>query len=214
VTSWGPLLAEIDVDQAVVRTLRQWMPYYLTQAEVERDLDVGTIARPVEGSYANTLETDEFEDHQLPAVIVTTAQMEDPMMDGDGVYRAEFRTRVSAVCRGRTPQETRAVTSVFSACVKRVMVQQSSLGGFASGVALRGGMLTAIDDATDAGRYLAAGVSDFVVFVDAVVQAGEGPYVPPDGDPVYEPPDQPDDPWDPLASVEVVTVSVEPKENP
>lgn len=211
---WGPLLTEVDVDVAVVRTLRLWLPYYLTQAERERQLGIGLLARPREESFANTLEDDEFLDHTLPAIIVTTARSADVEHDGNGVYRAGYQTRVSAVVRGRTPPEARAVGSLFGMCVVRALVQHESLGGQASETLWDGGLVSPVDDVTDAGRYLTAAMHDFTVFADDVVQAGVGPYDPPDGDPPYEPPDDPTEPWDPLTSVGDVTVSVTDKETP
>jgi hypothetical protein len=211
---WGPLVTEVDVDVAVVKTLRQWFPYYLTQAEVERsaELQLGDLARPKPDSYANTIEDDEFLDHTLPAIIVTTARADEPETDGNGIYNAGFVVRISAVVRGRTPPESRAVAALFGALVRRVLVQQASLLDFAAGTRWRGGTLAALEDVTGAGRYLCASINDFTVFVDEVVQAGVGPLVPPDEDPVYEPPDDSGEPWDPLTSVGDVNVAIVDKE--
>ena len=215
-SGWGPLVSEVDVDVAVVKTLRLWLPHYLARVEQERGLANGLLARPKPESYANTINDDEFVEHQLPAMIATTAVMDDVGKAGDGMHFAEFRCRVSVICRGTTPPETRAVTALFSACVKRVMVQQASLGGFAAGVRLVGGNLMAVPDITDQGRYLAAGMNDFSVSVDEVVQSGVGPFAPPNPeDNPYPPPDpnDPDTPYDPVSTVGDVTVSVTDKES-
>jgi hypothetical protein len=204
---FGPMTVETDIDVAVVQTLRLWLPTYLAQAERERDLAVRLLARPRPQNYANTLEEDEFLDHQLPAVIVTTAAPSgEPNMDGNGVYYAGFRVTVSAICRGRTPPETRALAALYGGCVRRVMVQQAltAIDGAARWVGGRGVAPVAT---TDEGRYLAASINEFVVYADGVVQAGVGPEVPSGENNPYDPPDpteNPDEPFDPLVAVSKV----------
>lgn len=219
VAEFGPLVVETDVDVKVVGTLALWLPTYLAQAERERGLANRFLARPRRESYANTLDTDEFLDHSLPAVIVTTANTEaEPAVDGNGVYYADWNVRVSSVVRGRTPAETRAHASIYGGCVRRVLVQQSRLNpdapylpAFAAEVDWQGSTVAQVEDATDAGRYLAVCVNDFVVRTDAVLSS-DGPNIDPDQSP-YEPPDpenDPDSPYDPLAAVVSVTFDVEP----
>lgn len=206
---FGPLVIETDVDSAVVQTLRKWMPTYLAQAERERTLATRLLARP--RSYANTLDDDEFLDHSLPAVIVTTAQTQgNPAKDGMGTYYAAWRVVVSAVVRGRTPPETRTVAALFGGCVRRILVQKPSLEGFAGDLKWVSSNLAGVADVSGNGRFLAAAVNEFVVYVDEVVALG-GPHSP---SPYPEPdPNDPDAPYDPLKAVGDVTVSVTEKEN-
>lgn len=193
---FGTLVVETDVDTAVVATLRKWLPTYIAQVERERNLAVGALARPVAGSYANTLEDDEFVDHRLPAIIVTTAATNDVERFGDGSYAAMWMTVVSSVVRGRTPPETRMLAALFSGCVRRVLVQASDLGGSASNVLWRRGGVQPVPDATAAGRYLAAGINEFVVVTDDVLTTRDSPLEP---DPLYGNPDpqgNPNQPYD------------------
>ncbi|CAB4197380.1 hypothetical protein UFOVP1313_9 [uncultured Caudovirales phage] len=206
---WGPLVTEVDVDLAVVTTLRLWLPMYLAQAERERDLAAGTLARPKAGAYTNTIEDDEFHDHPLPAIIVTTANTTAaPAQASDSSYEGAWRVMVSSVVRGRTPPETRAVAALFSASVRRVLTQQASLGGLSSEVVWVSSGLQPVYDNTDQGRYIAAGMNEFVVYVDNVLAPelgpGGAPYTPPD------PENEPDLPLDPLSAVATVNVSIEP----
>jgi len=206
---WGPLITEVDVDLAVIKTLRKWLPMYLAQVERERDLDVGTLARPKAGAYTNTIEDDEFHDHPLPAIIVTTASTTAaPVQTADSSYETAWRVIVSSVTRGRTAPETRALAALFSASVRRVLTQQASLDGFSGGVQWVASGLQPVTDSTDQGRYLAAGINEFVVFVDNVLAPDLGP-----GGAPYDPADpenNPDSPLDPFAAVATVNVSVEP----
>lgn len=208
VADFGPLVVETDVDVAVVRTLRLWLPTYLAQAERDRGLADRLLARPVEESYANTLEDDEFLDHRLPAIIVTTAQTSgEPLKDGRGIYSVPWLVVVSSVVRGRTPPETRAVAALFGGCVRRCLVQQADLGGAVQGVWWVASNVAAVPDVTDQGRYLAAGINRFTVLVDEALDAYGGPTIPADYGPDPDPAD-PDTPYDPLAAVGDVIIDV------
>jgi hypothetical protein len=205
---FGPLIVETDVDAAVIRTLRTWLPTYLAQVERERDLTIGTLARPVAESYANTLEDDEFMDHRMPAIIVTTAEPENnAQRDGNGLYRASWTVRVSSVVRGRTPRETRAVAAVFGGSVRRVLVQHADLDDFSAGLRWIGSNVIRVEDTTDQGRYLAASINLFNVFVEDVLRDGVGPTVPSDP---YDPPDleNPNEPYEPWVTVGEITTNI------
>lgn len=214
---FGPLVVETDVDLAVIQTLRLWLPTYLAQAERERNLANRTLARPVPQSYTNALEDDEFQDAWMPAIIVTTAQLDgDPELAEGGAYEGNWRVVVSAVTRGRTPGESRAISSLFGGSVRRCLVQQSDLGGFASEVRPRGGGRVApVADSTGQDRFLTAAINQFSVYMDNIVQAGVGPFLPDPEDPnPYDPPDpsgDPDAPYDPLVPLNTVTTSVTAK---
>lgn len=214
---FGPLVIETDVDAAVVRTLRLWLPTELAAFERERGLALRLLRRPEPQSYTNTFEEDDFPDTRLPSIIVTTAQMEgDPEMDGDGVYYGAWRVVVTAIVRGKTQGEARAIAAMFGGCVRRTMVHQLDLGGFAGDIRLRGGGRVApVSDSTGQDGYLAASINPFTVYVDAIVQAGGGPYLQEPDDPnPYDPPDpagDPDAPYDPLVPVTTVTTTVTAK---
>jgi hypothetical protein len=213
---FGPLVVETDVDVAVIATLRLWLPTYLARIEDERSLANRTLPRPSPQSYTNALEDDEFADNWIPAVIVTTAQLDDePVIDGAGVYSGGWSVVVSAISRGRTPIESRALAALYGGCVRRCLVHQQDLGGFASETRLRGGGRVApVSDSTGQDRYLTASINRFTVFVDAIVQASAGPYRPDPPEGPYTPPDpagDPDTPYDPLVPLTTVTTSVTAK---
>lgn len=217
VADFGPLVVETDVDFAIIKTLRLWLPTYLAQAERERDLAPRVLARPEPVSYSNLLDDDEFPDSRMPAILVTTAQVNDePVIDAAGIYSVGWRAVVTAVVRGRTPGESRALASLFGGSVRRCLVQQQDLGGFASETRLASGtMLRPVADSTGQDRYLTASLNPLTVYVDAIVQTGVGPMWPDpaDLDP-YDPPDpsgNPDAPYDPMLPVTTVTFGVDAK---
>jgi hypothetical protein len=193
---FGPLMIATDVDDAAVGKLALWLPTYLGQVEVERGLTPGSLPRPVDSSYANTLSDDEFPDHMLPAVIVTTADTPTaPVVAADGSYEATWHMVVSCVIRGRTPPQTRANAALLEGCVRRALVQNGVF--HRRDAKWKGSSVAPVFDRSKAGRYLAAGICQFDVFVDKVVQRDVGP-VAPDAEPYL-----------PLGTVDQVTVDVE-----
>lgn len=205
---FGPLVINTDVDEAVIGMLSLWMPTYMSQVERERGMTVGYLDRPHEESYANVLDDDEFPDYRLPAVLVTTANTQDTDKDGDGFYYAAFNVVVSAVVRGRTPAETRQRAALFEGCVRRVMVQADPT--WDGEVRFMGANVAAVADPTGAGRYLAAGIGTYLVYVDKVVQAAVGPA----GEPYAQPEDpdyDPDAPYEELIKVGSVSIDVDGK---
>lgn len=205
---FGPLIVETDVDEAVIATLKLWLPTHLSQVEREREVALRTLARPSAASYSNVLEDDEFLDHALPAILVTTAETSDYDRLPRGLYNAAFRCVVSCVVRGRTGPETRKVASLFSGAVKRALAQNPDLGDFANEMILDGSSVAPVQDTTDQGRYLAVGMTTWTVYVDDVLQAAAGPTVP--GTP-YDDPDpvgSPDAPYEELVAVSEVTSDI------
>lgn len=214
IAEFGPLVVETDVDLAVVSTIKLWMPTYLSRVEVERSLGNGFLSRPKPDAFANTLDDDEFTDHPLPAIIVTTAStVARPEKDGNGMHFAAWNVVVSAICRGRTAPESRAMASLYGGCVRRIMLQQQDLGEFAGEVDWTSSNVAPVAT-TGQGRYLAAGINTFSIYVDEVVQSGTGPLVT-DEDTPYPPadPSDPNTPYDPLAIVtSIPTIEVIPKQ--
>lgn len=201
------MVTSIDVDEAVLDTLRTWIPTYLTKIEDERGLSPGYLDRPKPGSYDNVIDDEQFPDYAVPSIIVTTAQTEgEPEQDGNGNYYAAWNVVVSAIVKGRNKKETRNLASWFEACVRRALVQQGTdLGGE---LKWRGSNVAPVSDPTNSGRYLAAGMGHYVVYVDQVVQEGVGPFA---GDGDYPPadPTDPVTPYEDLVTVGKVSIEVQ-----
>jgi hypothetical protein len=210
VAEFGHLLTETDVDAAVLKELKFWLPTYLSQLEREREMENRSFARPKPGSFQSTLEDDTFPDGKLPAIVATTALTEETHREGTS-YSVDWRVVVSAIVRGRTPPECRALASMYGATVRRVLVQQAQLRAgteepVANGIRWIRSRVVPVPDVTDKGRYLAAGVNEFFVYTDDSLDAGVGPLFP---EPVYTDPDDPDEPPDPGTSVGGVTIDIE-----
>lgn len=211
---FGPLVLSTDVDEAVTNTLRLWLPTYLSQFERERSIPVGSMPRPTPGSFHTVSSEEQLLDQRLPAILVTTARGESAVESwGDGFISAGFQVAVSCVMKGRTDEEARINASRYEGCIRRIMVQQPSLGSFAGGVQpMSVGQVAPVEDEQDQPRYLAVGMSTYLVMVDKTVQGETGPFM---GPGPYEPtdPDDPNTPFDPLAEVSGTTFTVVPKED-
>lgn len=211
VADFGVTVIETDIDRLVLSAIRTWLPTYLAEAERQRELPARLLARPDDSAYQSTLDDTEFPDGKLPAIVATTASAGSAERRQEGAYSAEFEVAVSAIVRGRTPAETRAIAAVFGGCIRSLLVHQQleDLDGELHW--LEGGVIP-VPDATDRGRWLAAGSNTFVVYADTVL-SGSGP-ITPDG-PFYPEPDpsDPDTPYDPLSTVWRAVTDVTPKED-
>jgi len=206
-TDFGPLITAVDVDAKVIDLLQTWLPTYLRQLERERPTVIteGLFDLPKDDNYANVLDDDEFPDHRLPAILVTSAETADPpTKNGDGIYTAGWTVTISSVVRGRTPAETRWIASMFEGSVRRLMVHHPP--PFDGEVRWIGSNTAAVADPSGAGRYLAAGMGQYVVYIDKVVQEGVGPIGPGPYDPGD--PDDPMTPYDPPVTVGSVSIDV------
>jgi len=177
---FGTALATVDIDDAAITTLQTWLPTYLSHFEVERQLAQGYLPRPKKQSFSTTIDNDEWLDHVLPAVIVTTVSTAGPpAITADDSYKATWNMAVSCICRGRKGPESRRIASWFELCVRQLLVQQGSLGQIVNKCRWFGTEVRQVADATSRGRYLAAGIAQYQVYADVAVQGGfYGPTVP------------------------------------
>jgi hypothetical protein len=176
IASWGPLAIGTDVDDALLATLKKWMPTYLRQFHDERALAFNP-ARP--RTYANTFEGHEFLDHQLPAIVCTTASLQATRGGPNVPYQGAWQSLVACVVRGKQPAATRYLAAMYGGTVARCLLQK----GGGSGAALNDLHLTSaryeqVADATGQGRWLLAAVHQLAVFTDEIVQPWGGPDVP------------------------------------
>lgn len=173
----GPLVISTDVDAAVLSVMQQWMPTYLKLLGTERSLG---YALPNPNTYANSINLDEIMDHQLPAIIVTTAKTSKTVGGANTAqYQAFWNVTVSAIVRGRRPPESKATAALFEGAVRRCFLNKCrTLSGPLSDPSWHGSEVAPVADTSGKGRYLAAGIGAYNVATDAAVQAFGGPDVP------------------------------------
>lgn len=199
---FGPIVLASDVDAAVVATIRTWLPTEV--AQIRRDKTVPyAVALPRDNAYATVLEDEPALLDPLPAVLVTTGGTSGaPEPGGDGMVSATWAVTVTAIVRGRNKKETRQQAAIFEAGIRRALLHNRTLDGFAASLYWQGMTLGPVADTTDKGRTLAAGQSTWLVAVDEVVQLNVGP----------EGPDPKPDPTEPYVDwplVQSVDVRVE-----
>lgn len=216
---FGPTpVLETDVDLAVIETLQLWLPTYLRQFEIERDIDSSDerqrIVRPQNANYDIALEDEGFPSARLPGIIVTTASPQSiersHAQDGNGdTYDVAWSTAVSVVARGPSKTDARILAAQIGGAVRRCLCHQNTLGGFAGDVMWQPpGSVLPIRDITAENRELAMALNTFIISTDDALRGSTGPLIPAQ-DPYEDPdPSDPETPYEPVLSVGSVTVSV------
>jgi hypothetical protein len=176
IANFGPLAIGTDVDDALLATLKTWMPTYLRQFHDERDLAFHP-AKP--RTYANTFEGAEFLDHQLPAIVCTTASLTATRGGPNIPYQGAWQSLVAVVVRGKQPAATRYLAAMYGGSVARCLLQKGGgAGGVCNDLHLVSARYEQVADATGQGRWLLAAVHQLAVFTDEIVQPWCGPDVP------------------------------------
>jgi hypothetical protein len=173
IANWGPLVIGTDVDDAVLATLRTWMPTYLRQLHDERNMSFN-LAKP--RTYANTVQGQEYLDHQLPAIVCTTANLQATLGGVNTPYQGQWQSLVAVVLRGKTPAATRYLAAMYGGTIARLLMQQH--GAVADELHYQGLRYEQVPDATGQGRWLLAAVNQIAVFSDEVLQPWGGPDIP------------------------------------
>jgi hypothetical protein len=170
IANWGPLVVGTDVDDEIIATLRKWVPTYLAQLRIERNLSFN-LARI--RTYANTFEGQEFLDHQLPAIVATTANLTAAQGGPNTPHQGTWQSLVACVVRGRSPAATRYLCALYGGTVARVLTQQS--GSVQQGVRYPSMRYEPVVDGTGNSRWLLAAVNEFDVYSDEILQPWGGP---------------------------------------
>ncbi len=202
IADWGPLVIATDVDQAVIDVLKEWVPTYLLKTAAERGLPAGDDDRQMTGprTYTNVLTDDEFMDHQIPMVLVTTSETQKVKGGPNSQYEATWQTRVSAVVRGRNAAESKLFAALYEGAIRRAMTQRCRGVGPVNESKWIATKTAPVSDPSGKGRYLAAGMGTYNVSTDFAAQGFGGP-------------DTPNaDVYLPLATVTDVTTEVEAKD--
>jgi hypothetical protein len=175
----GPLVLNIDVDDAIIGVLRDsnWMNTYLRVTAEERNETVP--AYPNGGSYNNPVEMSEWTDQMFPAVLVATVKTDGAAIrQRDGNYSIKWRATVSAVVRGTKAQETRHRAALYEGAVRRALGHRNVWSnGLVHAAYWQATEIRPISTGS-AGRYLAAGMATFLVMTDAVFSDSPGLPVP------------------------------------
>ena len=125
---YGPIFGGSSVQESVYNTLEKWLPSYT--AEINRQLG-GEILQEVK-EYRHRPEYRTLPKNvQCAILVIVPGTAGIPKTYQDSV-RANWNVEVNAFVYGTKDwQETQALTSAYSACIRACLVQHRDLGGFA-----------------------------------------------------------------------------------
>ena len=173
---FGPIITGKMVRIAMMNHLKLWSPTYL--AEVARAEGQNPATLPAFQSWVSALDLDEgkFEEHLIPScVIVAPGLLTEPEKRG-GVYIARWAVSVGCVVAGKDRDSTFTLAEMYTAAVRAAVVQNPSLGGFATATDWLGERYDDIPN--EMLRTLAAGSVQFSVEVQGAVTVNGGPDAP------------------------------------
>ena len=200
-TIFAPIRTDDEVEDAVIATLRKWLPTYMSEVERQLGLTAGYYQRPFHSSYTVRTDFERWPEEMLPVVTVVAAGIDDdPLRSGRGKYRARYPIGIINTCSSSDDVTVRRYAARMGAAIRACVIQHQSLDG-ALDASLRGidfvgsrnNELPSQDE-----RSIRAYRQLFVVEVDDVLTRGAGPIAPdsvppdPSTDPIPDWPTIPD----------------------
>jgi hypothetical protein len=171
---FGQIITGDDVRNAVITTLRRWVPTYL--AAMARRTGRSGKDLPEFKSFATIFDINKYAEDIIPAcVIVAPGIIETPIREKGG-YKARWGVGIGAVVAGQDRDNTYQLATLYTAVVRTICVQKQSLGGFADGIVWVSERYDNLN--TDDLRTIAAGTIQLGVDVVGAVDPTAGPKVP------------------------------------
>ena len=184
----GPIFAGVQLEQAIIDTIKLWIPVYLPAAEIR--VTGARVGLPMPRGYTTRNTFSDLPEDQLPmCIVISPGTAGTPVKEGGkGVYRAPWRVVVGCVVSTRTQQETNAVSKIYGAAIRQLLLHKGTLGGVADNVIWEEESYDDIPQ-NDPDRSLMVSMIVFVFWVDNVATRFGGPKDPPGPD------EQPDADW-------------------
>lgn len=127
-SQFGRIISDDQIENAVVDTLRKWMPTYLAEVERQRDLQPGFYQRPADSSYILHTDFDKWPEEMLPVVeVISPGVDDDPPRKGAGTYHANFMIGVICIVSASGQVESRRYAHRMGAAVRAILTQKASL---------------------------------------------------------------------------------------
>jgi len=172
----GHILAE-----AVISTLKLWMPTYLQELEIQRSLTRGST--PVPRLYTTRNEFTTFPDDMVPLVVVISPGLVPDSLkhDGEGHYRGWWGIGVGVIAAANTEKNSDRLAKLYGAAVRAIIIQHQALDGIwkYSGVVPLDESYTDVPD-PEQERTMRSARLVFNIAVEQVVTKWAGPLEPPD----------------------------------
>lgn len=170
---FGKITTGKAVRSAMKAHLELWFPTYL--AEVARIEGQNPATMPVFRSFVSALDMPDgkYEEYQMPCcVIVAPGLLREPERHGGNMI-ATWAVSVGCVVSGQNRENTLTLSEMYAAAVRGAVVQNPSLGGFATATDWLGERYDDIPN--DMLRTLAAGSVQFAVEVYSAITPSAGP---------------------------------------
>lgn len=176
---FGPIVSGDTVEEWTRTTLELWFPTYLREVERQMGLDPNDLPNP--RSYTVSSDREREAEDQLPAVvIVSPGTVDDPLLDGEGMYRVKWQIGVGIYCSALDHDSTKRLVRAYGSAARAIMLHKQTLGGNANGTdwVSESYDVLAFDDS----RTIGAGLIEFNVEVSQAQRKWGGPAAP-DEDP-------------------------------
>lgn len=151
-------------------TIQRFAPDYLAEVAEQSGRARGDLE--LFRSYVTYVDLTRYNEDQIPSCVVTAPGTVETPTRYSNAYSAPWGVGVGCVVSGRDAENTWELIGLYAAAIRAIVVQHKSLGGFASDtywVGERYDELTSSDQ-----RTIMAGVSQFNVWVDEVVDGAQG----------------------------------------
>lgn len=183
---FGPSIGKLEVQDAVVAHLSDWMPTYLGREVRKHSLD----ALPAIRRYVNRLSFAKWPEDQLPLVIVNVPGIVkgSTVNEGDGSVSKAYRLELGVLVSGRDEEATRKLIGYYGVSLHDAVLQHQSLGGFAEFTDLVDEDYGAFAAAKGEERTRGSVGFEFTVGVRNVLNRFAGP-----SEPLEEPEEEPGD---------------------
>ncbi len=177
---FGEIISTYDVEQAAVKTLREWTNDYLAEIERKRGLPKKTIPRPPAfESYHGGVDLESWTQDVAPEVMVICKPLGAPEIRGQGGYGQGYDLTVGCLWVGtgsalaeRPEDEARAVASYLGAA-SMLLVQQPTLGALSERLRMTAPPTISLPNPDR--RDIALATTQFEVWVATIIEEGEGP---------------------------------------
>lgn len=200
---YGPMIDGEQVESAALETLKLWLPSYVAAKERAMGLAPRTLPLVADAGWAVSTDIDRWPGPVLPSVLLASTGLADkPSRDGKGMYRARFTLGVAVVVSARDARAANRLAKAYTAVLRTCLLQQSTLGGLASGVEWEDEQYDALPSRKS--DSLASGQVVLTVEVEDMGTARSGPRGTPPDDPYSGPPA-------PAPEVQSATATVTPR---
>ncbi len=121
-----PIFDGSVLTRSVIATLKNWMPTYIQEVEVQRGYTQGAI--PVPRIYTERNEFTTFADDMIPMVIVISPGLAgEPHHDGEGRYSGWWGLGIGVIAAANTEENSERLAKIYGACVRAIMLQHQAL---------------------------------------------------------------------------------------